>query len=439
MKKVLLLSLIVAFAAVLQAQTSEKKMSLGGGFGAYGTLNNGGLGIIPELYLGTYLSPKFDLLLQGNLGIYRTLLTSTLDLANVNLNLRYKLSDESKKLRPYLYAGPGFLADNSITGLSFDLGLGAKYYVRPSTALYISAGYVNGLETTTAGKSDRENLWKVTAGVELDFGKAKDADMDGVSDNKDKCPDTPAGVAVDASGCPIDTDGDGVADYIDDCPTVAGLTSLKGCPDSDKDGVADKNDACPDVAGLAALKGCPDTDGDGVADKDDKCADTKKGYKVDANGCPLDQDKDGIVDEEDDCPTVAGLKENKGCPVEEKSAEAIEAEKLNVEPVYFDLNKAAFNASEKEKINQVVSILKENDTYKLNLNGYADSQGDANYNMRLSKNRNASVVKAIVAGGIKSKRITQKGLGEDKPAATNDTEEGRALNRRVEFEIITGK
>jgi hypothetical protein len=71
--------------------------------------------------------------------------------------------------------------------------------------------------------------------------------MDGVSDNKDKCPDTPSGVAVDANGCPVDSDGDGVADYNDDCPTVAGLTSLKGCPDADSDGVADKNDKCPDT------------------------------------------------------------------------------------------------------------------------------------------------------------------------------------------------
>ena len=76
---------------------------------------------------------------------------------------------------------------------------------------------------------------------------------------KTKCPNTPAGVAVDANGCPIDTDGDGVADYMDDCPTVAGLTSLKGCPDAD---------------------------GDGVADKDDKCPDTPKGVKVDAKRLP---------------------------------------------------------------------------------------------------------------------------------------------------------
>ena len=118
----------------------------------------------------------------------------------------------------------------------------------------------------------------------------------------------------------MDSDGDGVADHIDDCPTVAGLTSLKGCPDKDKDGIADKDDACPEVAGIASLKGCPDTDNDGVADKDDKCANTPKGWKVDASGCPIDTDKDGLFDNEDNCPSVAGPKDNKGCPVKEPEA-----------------------------------------------------------------------------------------------------------------------
>ncbi len=439
MKKVLLLTLIVAFSLATHAQTSDKKWSFGGGAGAYGTLNNGGIGISPELFLGTYLSPKLDLLLQGDLGVYRTGLTSNLDLANGFLNLRYKLSDESKKLRPYLFAGPGFLADNSETGLNFDLGLGTKYYFSESAALYLSAAYVNGIETTRASKKVTENLWRVTAGVSLDLGKSKDSDMDGVSDAKDKCPNTPAGVAVDATGCPLDSDGDGVADYIDDCPTVAGLTSLKGCPDRDKDGIADKDDACPDVAGIASLKGCPDADGDGVTDKDDKCANTKKGYKVDASGCPLDTDKDGVIDEEDDCPTVAGLKENKGCPKKEKTAEEIEAEKVKVDPVYFDYDKSNYISNEKAKIEKVVTILKSDAAYKVNVHGFADSKGDDNYNMNLSKNRNVAVVKSIVAGGIKSARILQKAFGENNPAATNDTEEGRALNRRVEFEIVKSK
>ena len=438
MKKTLLLSLLIAFAAITNAQTVDKKWGIGAGVGAYGTLNKSGVGFKPELFLSRYLSPRFDLMLKGDLGLFNSKVTNDLDLANAFLNLRYKLTDESKKYRPYFFAGPGILADNGESGLNFNIGAGDKYYVNPATAFYMEVGYINGIETTVASKKTRDNFWKATIGVEFDFGKTPDSDMDGVSDFKDKCPNTPAGVAVDANGCPIDTDGDGVADYIDDCPTVAGLTSLKGCPDSDKDGVADKDDACPDVAGLVSLKGCPDTDGDGVADKDDKCPNTPKGYKVDAKGCPLDQDNDGVLDVDDECPTVFGLKENKGCPAKEKTAEEIEAEKMKVEPVYFDSNKAIFTVQEKVKIDKLVSLLQENSNYNVKVSGYADALGNDSYNLNLSKNRVSSVVKSILSSKnkIKKNRIEiQKGFGEANPAATNDTPEGRALNRRVEFEV----
>ncbi len=440
MKKLLLLSLILAFAASTEAQTVDKKWGVGVGVGAYGTTNTSGVGFMPELYLSRYLSPKLDIMLKGDMGLFKSNLTNDLDITAPFLNLRYKLSNESKKFRPYLFAGPGILADNGESGLTFDLGVGGKYYVSPSTALYLDAGYINGIDATVAGKSVQDNFWKATAGLEFDFGKTADSDMDGVSDKKDKCPNTPTGVAVDENGCPIDTDGDGVADYIDDCPTVPGLTSLKGCPDSDKDGIADKDDACPDVAGIAKFKGCPDTDGDGVEDKEDKCPDTPKGWKVDESGCPLDQDKDGVVDAEDNCPTVAGPKENKGCPVVEKSAEEIEKEKMKIEPVYFDLNKASYLPIEKMKIEKLINLLKFTDNYKVNISGYADSLGSDAYNLNLSKNRINSVVKALTSGGIKKKQISsQKAMGEANPAATNDTEAGRALNRRVEFEVIKTK
>ena len=437
MKKTLLLSLLLAFVAITNAQTVDKKWGIGAGVGAYGTLNKSGVGFMPELYLSRYLSPRLDLMLRGDLGLFNSKLTNDLDMANGFLDLRLKLNNEDKKFRPYLFAGPGILADNGESGLNFNIGAGDKYYVTPATALYMEIGYVNGIETTVASKKTRDNFWKATVGVEFDFGKTPDSDMDGVSDNKDKCPNTPAGVAVDANGCPIDTDGDGVADYIDDCPTVAGLTSLKGCPDSDKDGVADKDDACPDVAGLVSLKGCPDTDGDGVADKDDKCPDTPKGAKVDAKGCPIDSDGDGVPDYMDKCPTVPGVKDNDGCP-KEKTAEEIEAEKMKVEPVYFDSNKATFSAQEKAKVDKLVSLLQENDNYNVKVTGYADALGADAYNMNLSKSRVSAVVKSILSSKnkLKKNRIElQKGFGEANPAATNDTPEGRALNRRVEFEV----
>jgi outer membrane protein OmpA-like peptidoglycan-associated protein len=428
--------------AGVQSQTSDKKWGIGAGIGGYtsiysSTKNSTGVGLMPELYFSRYLSPKFDLFLKGDMGVFNSKMSSTTDLAIPSLNLRIKFTDETKKFRTYLFGGPGFLFDNSDSGLSFNAGLGGKYYISSGTALYVEGGYINGIK---ANNWRRDNLLKATAGIEFDFGKKKDADMDGISDNKDKCPGTPSGVAVDENGCPIDTDKDGVADYIDDCPTVAGVASLKGCPDKDKDGIADKDDACPDVAGIASLKGCPDTDGDGVADKDDKCPGTPKGTKVDSKGCALDQDNDGIPDAEDKCPTVAGTKENNGCPEKKPTPEEIEAAKMKAEPVYFDTNKSNVLVSEKSKIEKLINLLKENSNYSVNVKGYADSRGTDAHNLSLSNSRVAAVVSAIKKGGIKKNQIaSQKGFGEANPAATNDTDEGRALNRRVEFEVVKAK
>ncbi len=444
MKKLLLLSLILAFTANLYAQTSDKKWGLGIGVGAYGTItDNGGVGFMPELYLSRYLSPRLDLMLKGDIGLFRSDLSSKLDLVNPFLNLRYKFSDESKNFRPYLYAGPGFLWDNLEKGLNFNAGLGGKFYFNPNTALYVEAGYIHSIDAVRGTETVKDKFLKATIGLEFDFGKTKDSDMDGVSDKKDKCPNTPTGVAVDENGCPIDTDGDGIADYIDDCPTVPGLTSLKGCPDADGDGVPDKDDKCPNTSKGVKVDafGCPlDQDKDGVYDGIDKCPDTPVGVVVDKNGCPVDTDGDGVADYLDKCPTVAGPKENNGCPVIEEAAVETITPEMNIEPVYFDYDKSNILQVEKAKIEKLVKLLKSNTDYSVDLTGNADSKGTEEYNMDLSERRIDSVVKAVTNSGVKANRILkQKPLGETKPAATNDTEEGRALNRRVTFEVIKTK
>ena len=113
---------------------------------------------------------------------------------------------------------------------------------------------------------------------------------------------------------------------------------------------------------------------------------------------------------------------------------------MTVEPIYFDYDKSNVLQVEKAKIEKLVKILKANTTYKVDLTGNADSKGTEEYNMKLSERRIESVVKAITNSGVKATRVSkQKPLGETKPAATNDTEEGRALNRRVTFEVVKTK
>jgi OOP family OmpA-OmpF porin len=155
-------------------------------------------------------------------------------------------------------------------------------------------------------------------------GAVKDADHDGVPDDKDACPNTPEGAVVDKRGCPIDSDGDGVPDGIDQCPnTPKGATvDAKGCPtDSDGDGVPDGIDQCPNTPQGAKVdaKGCPiDSDGDGVPDGIDQCPDTPKGETVDAKGCPMDSDGDGVPDGIDQCPDTpkGAIVDAKGCPLD---------------------------------------------------------------------------------------------------------------------------
>lgn len=438
MKRITLHLVFFLVAAGLMAQTSDKKFGIGVAPGVYGGVNNTSIGFMPEFYFSAYLSPKLDLMLREDLGLFNSDITNKLDLANTSLNLRYKLSDESKNFRPYLYAGPGYLADNSTSGVNFNAGLGAKYYLSSSTALYADAGYINGIEYTRPSTTitKRDNFFKVTIGLEYDFGKAKDADLDGVSDKKDKCPETPAGVAVDADGCPIDSDGDGVADYQDDCPTVAGLAALKGCPDKDGDGIADKDDDCPDVAGIKALKGCPDTDGDGVADANDKCPETPKGWKVDKAGCPIDTDGDGIVDAEDACPTVAGVKEEKGCPKKEEPKRTPVQITEKIEPVYFAVDKSYVTDYSKGKLNKLITLLNNNQEYLVEVYGHTDDTADEDYNMKLSQQRIDEVITYLTSKGIAKDRIFKtKAYGESMPADTNATAEGKQKNRRVEFQI----
>lgn len=172
MKTLLLLALMLVFAGITDAQTSDKKWGLGAGLGGYSNLNNNSFGLMPELYFSRYLSSRMDLLLKGDLGLYNSKLTNKVDLANVFLDLRLKLSGGDSNFRPYLYAGPGFLADNRVSGINFNAGLGAKYYVNPATAFKLDVGYIHGLEFTEYAVTGRDNFLKATIGIEFDFGKS---------------------------------------------------------------------------------------------------------------------------------------------------------------------------------------------------------------------------------------------------------------------------
>ena len=286
-----------------------------------------------------------------------------------------------------------------------------------------------------------------------------DSDKDGVTDDKDLCPQLAAGDKVHPGkpGCPEppDADKDGIFDEADACAAVPGVASpdakKNGCPaDADGDGLADANDECPDKpsgeAGDPKHPGCPappDTDGDGVLDRDDACPAIKGLQSQDPaqHGCPGDGDGDSIRDDLDACPEIRGAKDadpaKNGCP---KIVRFKGSEIIILQQVQFATGTAKLTGNSDEILGEVANVLKERtEITRMEVQGHTDDKGNKAANKSLSQKRAESVVKAIVAKGVAADRLTAKGYGQEEPIADNATEDGRAKNRRVQFKILEKK
>jgi len=204
--------------------------------------------------------------------------------------------------------------------------------------------------------------------------------------------------------------------------------------DDDKDGVPNGLDAEPGTAegSLVDSKGVglKDSDNDGIADGFDYCPDAAGPFST--NGC-VDTDKDGVADMEDECPQTPGVMSNKGCPIVAKETKDIMSKAL--QGVQFDYRENLLLPSSLPVLDEVVKVMNENPEYRLNINGYTDNLGETNQNIALSKLRAQNVANYLVSKGISPNRIMVNGFGEAYPKASNDTPEGQALNRRVEFSI----
>lgn len=101
--------------------------------------------------------------------------------------------------------------------------------------------------------------------------------------------------------------------------------------------------------------------------------------------------------------------------------------------INFDVNKATLRPESEGTLSQIVKLLKDNPGLKLEVGGHTDNTGDAAKNQALSQARAEAVKQALVAQGVDAARLTAKGYGAAKPIESNDTPEGKANNRRVEF------
>ncbi len=104
--------------------------------------------------------------------------------------------------------------------------------------------------------------------------------------------------------------------------------------------------------------------------------------------------------------------------------------------IFFEFDKAELKPESYPELDRVVELMKKYPNIKVEIAGHTDSIGSEAYNLRLSQRRAEAVVRYLVSKGISPDRLIAKGYGESQPIAPNDTEEGRALNRRVEFRII---
>lgn len=105
--------------------------------------------------------------------------------------------------------------------------------------------------------------------------------------------------------------------------------------------------------------------------------------------------------------------------------------------IFFDFDKATLRPESTAELDRLTNLLIEIPTMKIEISGHTDSRGSDEYNEALSHSRSKSVVDYLIKKGIKAERLTYKGYGEFQPMATNDTDEGRQLNRRTEFKILS--
>ena len=298
------------------------------------------------------------------------------DISRIALNGVYAL-DKIGGAIPQIKAGLGVESRDFAKDDAFwNIGAGVKIPQTDALAIKLEAIYMLG------GSGDHDKALVLLAGLNYAFGpKAQmapapvdgDDDNDGVLNSMDKCPTTPTGKTVDATGCCVDGD-------------------------DDKDGVLNSMDKCPT---------------------------TPAGEAVNAEGCPLDDDKDGVINSSDICPnTPLGEAVNvDGCP-----------QKITLH-VKFDNNSAVVKASSFDLIQKYADFLNKYPAYSSKIVGHTSNTGAANYNLDLSVKRAKAVENMLLEKGVPADRLSSNGEGEANPIADNATREGRAENRRIEASL----
>lgn len=291
---------------------------------------------------------------------------------------------------PYLFAGAGYMevnpeAGSTEQGSTIAGGGGFLFDIFGSSPVSLRLEYRYRQEDILQTDFDDEI---VSLGLHIPLGRRSvpapqpepepadpDSDGDGVPDSRDRCLSTPAGVSVDAQGCPLDDDRDGVPNHVDDCPrTVAGAeVDRRGCE--------------------------LDGDGDGVVDRLDRCPNTRADVEVDVNGCEI-------------------------------------GEEIDLPGVNFETNSDRLLPGAADVLDEAAATLRRNPNIVVAVEGHTDSDGETQYNESLSQRRAATVRDYLIARGVEADRLTALGYGESRPIADNSTATGKAQNRRVVLRVV---
>jgi outer membrane protein OmpA-like peptidoglycan-associated protein len=315
--------------------------------------------------------------------------------------------------------------DYSVSSFAIPYGIGFSNYFTDNLSFHVEAIYHmtftdNIDDVESPDKND--NYATFQGGLTWTISTARDTDGDGIMDRDDADPLHAEDFDgfQDKDGAPDpDNDGDGVPDISDGAINDP----------EDRDGFQDK-DGVPD----------PDNDGDGILDVNDgapNAAEDFDGFQ-DKDGVPdPDNDRDGILDVDDGCPNAAetfnGYEDADGCP-DTKPEIAVEAgSAIVLDGVTFAYASADLTAGSLAILDMVVRTLRDNEKIEVEIRGYTDNQGSQAANERFSQMRAEAVRSYLLENGISNARVIAVGYGPADPVASNDTEEGRAINRRIEF------
>jgi len=181
-----------------------------------------------------------------------------------------------------------------------------------------------------------------------------------------------------------------------------------------------------------------DDDVDGVPDSEDWCMGTPAGTRVGANGCadwevPVDCPK------QQPAPAAApAAVAPAAAPRPDAAAAAAQIENVVLKGVSFEMGSSRLRPEAHAPLRAVAAVMKANPSLAVEIGGHTDSIGPRDKNQRLSQRRAESVRAFLVGEGVDAARLAAKGYGESQPVDTNETDAGRANNRRVEFKVTSG-